>query len=217
MKIVLIDLWVIFKYFISNVNTEQSWHKIFLFLRPSWTGVDKFFDHLVSMVLHVLNLEVDCFLYFSQSQLFVSLRAHSLRHHLLLNKWSKLMLIFGKMLFWDTDFHHDLLLKTHSDLLNLSHALCNHSEILIKVLISFLLVVQFSVFFEVFRKFKDFFLWSFKWEDKDFLNVLKWGILHVDGSLEFLNFQIKVKDVFVLFLELAWMLLFFVIVFDKTG
>ena len=109
------------------------------------------------MVLHVLDLEIDCILYFSQSQVSIGLRAQSLSHHLLLNKRCKLVLIFGKILFLDTNFRHDLLLNTHSDLLNLSHALCNHSEILIKFLASFLFVVHSSVFFEVFRVFEDLF------------------------------------------------------------
>ena len=75
---------------------------------------------------------------------------------MLLQESTELILIFGKVVFRDTDFHHDLLLKAHSDLLNLGHSLGDHSKILIEILISFLMTVCFSVLFEIFRELEDF-------------------------------------------------------------
>ncbi len=66
------------------------------------------------------------------------------------------MLIFDKVVLSDADFHHDLLLKAYSNLLDLGHSLCDHSEILVHILVSLLAVVAFPVIFEVFREFEDF-------------------------------------------------------------
>ncbi len=168
------------EYLISNVNADQGWHQWLLLLGPAWASVNKFLNHLITVGFHVLDLQVDGLLDITQSKFFIGLGAHSLGHHLLLDEWCELVLVFGEMLFWDTDFGHDLLLEGHANLLDLSHALGNHSEVLIKVLISFLFIVHFSVFFEVFREFEDLFFGGFKGENKYFFDILKWRILHVN-------------------------------------
>ena len=204
------------KYFISNVNADQCWYKHFLLFWPTWTCVNESINQFITMVFHVLNLEINCFLDFCQSNFFTRLWAHSLGHHLLLQKWAKLTLVFCEVVFCDTDFWKDLLLHVHSDLLNLSHTLCNHSQIMIKVLISFLFVVAFSVYFESFGELEDLFFGGVKWEDEDSLDILKGRILQVDQSNEFLYFKIDVKSLLNVFMDLAWILMFVIVIFDKT-
>lgn len=83
------------------------------------------------------------------------------------------MLVLGEVLLRDTDFHHDLLLEVHSDLLDLSHSLGNHSKILIKILVSLLAIVGFSIFFEILGEFEDFFLGGIQREGKDSFDVFQ--------------------------------------------
>jgi hypothetical protein len=64
-------------------------------------------------------------------------------------------------------------LEGHANLLDLSHALGDHSEVLIEVLVSFLFIVHFSVFFEVFREFEDLFFGGFKGENEYFFDIFK--------------------------------------------
>ena len=168
------------------------------------------------MVFHVFDLQVNGFLYLSQSEFFIGLGAHSLGHHLLLDEWCELVLVFGEMLFRDTDFHHDLLLETHTNLLDLGHALSDHSEVLIEVLISFLFIVHFSVFFEVFGEFEDLFFGGFKGEDKYLFDILEGRVLHVDGCFEFGNLKIEIEN-FSVFLDFFRMLIFVEVIFDETA
>jgi hypothetical protein len=80
------------------------------------------------------------------------------------------------VLLCNSDFHHNLLLKGHANLLNSSHALGNHTQILVEVLVSFLLIIFSSVIFEVLGKFEDLLFGGIKGEDKDLLNVFQRGI-----------------------------------------
>lgn len=168
------------------------------------------------MSFHVLYLEVNGSFNLFDCELFAAWWSDALVHHLLLQEWTKLMLILGKVILLNTDFHHDLLLKWHSDLLNLSHTLGNHSKILIKILISFLFVIFFSVFFEVFREFEDFFFGCLKWECEDFFNILKCWILEIDLRFDFFDFVIKI-EFWLLFLNVFYLTLFFIaIAFVET-
>ena len=137
LKIVFINLGMFLEYLISNVNADQCWHQWLLLLGPAWASVNEFLNHFITVGFHVLDLQVDGLLDITQSKFFIGLGAHSLGHHLLLDEWCELVLVFGEMLFWDTDFGHDLLLEGHANLLDLIHALGDHSEVLIEVLISF--------------------------------------------------------------------------------
>ena len=134
MEIILIDFWMVFEDLISNVDTDQSRYKWFLLWAPSWAGVDKFFNHFITMSVHVLDLKIQSFLNLLQWKFFVGFWTHSLVHHHLLHERSELGLVLHEVLLCDSDFHHDLLLETHTDLLDLSHTLSNHSQILVKVL-----------------------------------------------------------------------------------
>lgn len=120
------------------------------------------------------------------------------------------------MVLLDTNFHHYLLLKWHSNLLDLSHTLGNHSKILVKILISFLFVIFFSVFFEVFGEFEDFFFRSIKWETKNGFDILKGGVLKINLRFDFFDFVIEIEFGLLFFNNLRFGLLFVVITFVET-
>lgn len=216
MKFILIDFWMSLEGFISNVNTDQCWHERLLLLTPSWASVNQIFDHLVTVVFHIIDLEVDSLFDVVQINLFRWGWSHPLRHHLFLQEWTQLTLILGEVLFVDANFSNNLLLNAHSDLLDLSHALGDHSQILAKILASFLTIESLSVLLELFGESEDFFLWGIKWECKDSFDIFKGGVGHVDGGFELLQLQVKIECGLIIFNQFVWWFLFFVVVFNEA-
>lgn len=207
---------MIFENFVSNVDTDQCWDKSFLFLWPSTTSVDQFVSHLFTVSSHVINLKIDGSFNFVDCKFFARWCPNTLAHHLFLQERTELLLILSEVILLDTDFHHNLLLKWHSDFLDLSHTLGDHSKILIKVLISFLFVIFFSVFFKVLGEFEDFLFGSIKWKTKDGFNIFKGRILKIDLWFDFFDFVVKIKFRFLFFDNFWFDLMFIVIAFIET-
>lgn len=182
---------------------------------PSTTSVDKFFSQFFALSFHVIDLKINGFFYFLNTEL-LACWSDTLVHHLFLQEGTKLLLILGEMILLNADFHHNLLLKWHSNFLDLSHALSNHSEILIKILISSLFVIFFSVFFEVFGEFEDFLFRGIKWETKDGFDILKRRILKIDLRFNFIYFIVKNEFGFFQFNDFTFNFLLIVITFVET-
>lgn len=59
------------------------------------------------------------------------------------------------------------------------------------------MVVSFSILFKVFGEFEDFFFGGIKREGKYLFDVFEGRVLHVNCSLEFLDFKIEVESRFI--------------------